>query len=338
MAAFMGPSKPTQSSIYQYKYKQNPDGSIGVDYFLHGNPVTNTQFAQGTGLDTNAIENGTGATAINNMAVNNIPGQPGSQYNPPTQTPTQTPTGGGTPAPAPDQYDKMFGVQHYYNENDYTNAVNDQISKTYKTNVGNINDLFQSGLINLEMKDKLIGQTRDTLSTQHTKALGQITGMFSAAAPDVVSSQEANYKNAANTDYTKQTDQLGAPLGQPIQNYSPDQLSQYSNNLTDVGGMVRDYINLGKGQQQNLASNDQWKSNALDASGNNLIDYQMAKANMQPTTALSGQYSPISSGISAGTPSATDPGSVTGYTVPSTVPTGLSSISQYMYPTQPQGA
>ena len=39
-----------------YNYKTNADGSIGVDYFWDGKPVSNQEFQAFTGSDVNAIE------------------------------------------------------------------------------------------------------------------------------------------------------------------------------------------------------------------------------------------------------------------------------------------
>jgi hypothetical protein len=58
-------------SGYQYAYKTNSDGSIGVEYLFNGQPISNSQFKSATGMDTGNIE-GAGQSQWINQNYNEL--------------------------------------------------------------------------------------------------------------------------------------------------------------------------------------------------------------------------------------------------------------------------
>ncbi len=151
-----------------YKYKTNADGSIGVDYFFDGRPVTNQDFRQLTGADTTAIENGTGPQA---------PGTP---------PPSTIPTGPSNTPAAP----KTLSAGEI-----------DGIIKAYDMSMQAMEKAHTNGILSFNDKTEAIKGLREGLSKDLKLAMGENRGYFSSVSPNAYQSQKKNYDSDVQDQY-----------------------------------------------------------------------------------------------------------------------------------------
>jgi len=146
-----GVSQPGPRGAYVIKAKVNADGSLGFDYFLNGQAITNAQWDL-SGLNRSTYED----YAANNL----MSGQTAMAGEEPPPT-----DGGGEPAPLPPW-------------NPETALTN------YNTQKSTLQKLFNEGIINYENYISNLGDVKQ-------KTIEAISGRFSGLSPQVYQSAEA---------------------------------------------------------------------------------------------------------------------------------------------------
>jgi hypothetical protein len=272
---------------------------------VRDNPFSSAQTPQTPVENTALGSNNPNLVGNFNRATNKA----GTQPWPPTYANTVAPATGGsgaaatsTPTPAPasstppaaptwqPRYYEGTG-QYYTDQAAYTTAVQKDIVDTYNKSVKNAKDLYDNGIITLDQLQQNISQTRQNLSQQLTTALQGTSGYFNSVSPEASQSQEGTYMNKINTQNQTAQTNLGTPLPGKIESLSPDQLSGYTNELSDTGNAARYFQSLGSQQSQNLDTATANKNKALADFGNaNLAESTAGSSTALPGTPSSTTY------------------------------------------------
>lgn len=294
-----------------YQYKINDDGSLGVDYFANGKPVTQEEYAAITGQDIGLISQN-----LQNFDPNYAAQQ--DTYVPPTGDETMisgsASTSRGTTGDAsgftPTPYDDGSGIQIYNSPEELAAAVNRRINKDYNESLKTIEDNFKNGFLTIDERDDEIKKTRKSLLAKKDEDLKSVSGYFNAISPEAIQSGRGTMEKKAVEDFTTSNTSLGSELGSNLydasgrirQDLSLADLQPYMTELSDTGNLVRSIAENYKTKDTNLgtaasAFNAGKTQNASDYISNkglsslgNYANYLNSNVigSYKPTTATSG--------------------------------------------------
>ena len=160
-----------------YNYKLNADGSIGVDYFFDGKPVSNTEFQAFTGADIAAIEQ--------------------APYAQETPAPAQEDTSSGSSSAATGPTEEQVAAYNAQIEANYQMAV----AKAERDKATQIQK-YQDSLADLTRQE-------GTLGTQKDEGMQGNSSYFSQISPDAFQSQIVNYNNKVQGAYQEGMNTVG---------------------------------------------------------------------------------------------------------------------------------
>ena len=292
----MEPDKVTMSAGngFFYSFKQNEDGTIGVDYFYNGQPISNAQFDQGASIPSSELEKAAGLNyrsyaeyVVDSGGITET-GQKDPQTAPTTPV---TKTGytvpgaqaGGTTAPAepaftPTPYDDGTGTRLYYTAKDLADAVSRKVDKSYNEAVRTIENQFKNGFLTIDQRDEEIKKTRTDLIKKRTDDLQSISGYMNSISPEAIQSGQGKLENRAIEDYTTQNKTLGSEFGAGLyengkirQNLTASELSPYMTENSDTGNLARSIAGNYTNYQGALTTAAQNKNAGLTENASNYI-------------------------------------------------------------------
>jgi hypothetical protein len=196
---------------YSIRAKLNADGqTIGFDYFLNGQPITEQEYAA-AGLNLEGDQQ---------LAIQDL-----QTYTQETIPDPTLPGGGG------DTFATHYVNGVAYNDiATYTNALTQAATDQFNQQNKLLTNAYQSGLLDFATYQDQLKQARDTIKDQYGQAMGSIGGRFSALSPDAYQSSQGTAENRAKdiTDQNYSNVNLQeANLGQQRTLYDQD----YANNL-----------------------------------------------------------------------------------------------------------
>jgi hypothetical protein len=307
-------------------YSYSPDNAGGVNYYLNGTPITNSQYSAGTlGTDTNAIETQAAAAyaAAHPAASNTTANTTGS-------------TGGGTTGGyrPPDYtalanaYLAQFGAQDQGLQNSQNlnqqvaNSGQSRLQDSYNVQKGGLDQQLAFGNTNLDQSQKQLDITKANsirdlgnqlrLSQQGLSNQAGVNGAGDSSAADVINYALGQQGNREASDISQnvtqqqtglnlQRNQLTGSYEQNknmLDDWHATQLQSIINTYAQTaqqleqartsaqGQKAVDLAYIGKGQAANQAITDM---QALQASYNsNLNQLQTAYNNVQAPTAAIG--------------------------------------------------
>lgn len=134
---------------------------------------------------------------------------------------------------------RYYNGQMYNDPTEYANAVIGDAQTAHDTNVKQINQAYQNGLISFQQQQDLIGQNRDSLKQQLGTNLSNNSGYFNSISPDATQSQQGVYEGKINDNFNTANGRLD---------------TQAANLGTAQQGFTQNYQNQLQGADQSLAS------------------------------------------------------------------------------------
>jgi len=188
-------AKPAQAETikrgnYSIRGKVNADGkTIGFDYFLNGQPITETEYAA-SGMNLAGDQ----ALAAKDLTIN--------EQNNALNTPTSS--GGGTTGTSSTE---PFGGSYYngvyYTDPEaYKTAVTNDINANYNQQKASLDRQYDSGLISYDARQQQLNKARKD-------AMTGISSYFGAISPEAYQSTQGGLENEAQQTYQTNTTNLG---------------------------------------------------------------------------------------------------------------------------------
>lgn len=201
-----------------------------------------------------------------------------------TQTPAPTQTGGGVAAPvAAPVAPKVFPYKGkvYYTEEDYANAVTEDITQQYNEAIKKIENNFKAGFLTIDERDDEIKRTRTQLIQKKADDLQAVSGYFNQISPDAIQSGRGKLETKAVEDYTNRNKQLGTELtgiygadGRVSQNLDIAKLAPYMTELSDTGNLARAISGQYQNRDANIQAANQARNDKVDNMASQYVEYK----------------------------------------------------------------
>jgi len=294
---------------YSFKYKNNPDGTIGVDYFdPNGTPIANWQFSSGSGADVSQIEKGAqqryrsfdeylldnGGTTSTGQYDRGIGKKPPSDITTPSDTsatsssPTQSNIqvdsyGNVFDLSNPDQAAKYYQNQQQYTSEIYNQKIKDwqnQWNRSYEDQQNALRDLgfskrnYQNEYSNYfgDPTQGIKGTLQKSLDELDKTYRGRNTGLinyFANSAPGIYQSAEGDNLAESRNLYNEGTNDLNQ---NQVQN--TNYFEGLQNQLNDTQNIInRNLQDLNQQKTQYPTQLLQEKNNMIGGNYSNLKNW-----------------------------------------------------------------